>query len=100
MRGRPIRRDSENLGRALHALGRVWRRPRLVVGSKYPQHQAEIEWIGQMITRLPPNEVAVFADEAQIDLNPKNGAAWMLWDGSPRSPRPAATSSGIRRRRW
>ena len=31
-----------------------------------------------MLASLPPDEVAVFQDEVQLDLNPKIGSAWML----------------------
>jgi putative transposase len=67
----------ESVRRAVHALGFVWRRPRPVVGPKDPHHRAKMRRIRRLITQLPPDEVAVFQDEVQIDLNPKLGSAWM-----------------------
>ncbi len=37
-----------------------------------------IRKIRQLIEQLPKNEVAVYADEVDIHLNPKIGADWML----------------------
>jgi transposase len=72
-----VRFSRESVRRAMHALGFVWRRPRPVVGPRDPQHRAKMQRIGRLLAMLPPDEVAVFQDEVQIDLNPKIGAAWM-----------------------
>jgi putative transposase len=72
-----VRLSRESVRRAVHALGFVWRRPRPVVGPRDPQHRAKMQRIGRLLATLPPDEVAVFQDEVQIDLNPKIGAAWM-----------------------
>ena len=72
-----------NLGResvrcVLHEMGFVWRRPRPVVGPADPDHEPKMRAIRELLARLPANEVAVFQDEVQLDLNPKIGSAWML----------------------
>jgi transposase len=69
--------SAETVRRALHAIGLVWRRPRPVVGPQDPDHQAKMQEIRRLLAALPPEEVAVFQDEVQIDLNPKIGSAWM-----------------------
>jgi putative transposase len=63
--------------RAIHALAFGWRRPRPVVGPKDPQHAAKMRHIRRLLRSLPADEVAVFEDEVQIDLNPKIGCCWM-----------------------
>jgi putative transposase len=72
-----------NLGREsvrciLHEMGFVWRRPRPVVGPSDPDHESKMRAIRELLAHLPTNEVAVFQDEVQLDLNPKIGSAWML----------------------
>jgi putative transposase len=69
--------SAEAVRRALHALGLVWRRPRPVVGPQDPDHAAKMQEIRRLLASLPPEEVALFQDEVQIDLNPKIGSAWM-----------------------
>ena len=62
----------------LHEMGFVWRRPRPVVGPADPDHEPKMRALRELLTNLPANEVAVFQDEVQLDLNPKIGSAWML----------------------
>jgi putative transposase len=67
----------ETVRRAVHELGFAWRRPRPVVGPRDPLHQAKMRRIRKLLRTLPIDEVAVFQDEVQIDLNPKIGSCWM-----------------------
>jgi putative transposase len=62
----------------LREMGFVWRRPRPVVGPVDPDHEAKMQAIRELLMNLPENEVAVFQDEVQLDLNPKIGSQWML----------------------
>jgi transposase len=62
----------------LHEMGFVWRRPRPIVGPSDPDHEEKMRAIRELLAHLPANEVAVFQDEVQLDLNPKIGRAWML----------------------
>lgn len=62
----------------LREMGFVWRRPRPVVGPADPDHEQKMRAIRALLADLPVNEVAVFQDEVQLDLNPKIGSQWML----------------------
>jgi len=62
----------------LHEMGFVWRRPRPVVGPADPDHGPKMRAIHALLANLPADEVAVFQDEVQLDLNPKIGSQWML----------------------
>lgn len=73
-----IRLSRETVRRALRELGFVWRRPRPVVGPKDPRHRSKMRQIRRLLRSLPADEVAVYQDEVQIDLNPKIGSCWML----------------------
>jgi transposase len=55
-------------------------RPRPVLRCPWPKRRQtrHIRRITRLIERLPKNEVAVYADEVDIHLNPKIGADWML----------------------
>jgi transposase len=59
-------------------LGLVWRRPRPVIGPFDPEHDAKMQEIRQLRATLPADEVVVYQDEVQVDLNPKIGSQWML----------------------
>ena len=73
-----VRVGRETVRRVLHDLGLVWRRPRPVVGPADPDHAAKMRAIRALLAGLPADQVAVFQDEVQLDLNPKVGSAWML----------------------
>jgi transposase len=62
----------------LRDMGFVWRRPRPVVGPADPDHDEKMRAIRELLAHLPADEVAVFQDEVQLDLNPKIGSQWML----------------------
>jgi len=72
-----LRLSGETIRRGLHRLGLVWRRPRPVVGPVDPDHAEKFQRIQQLLQSLPPNEVAVFQDEVDLNLNPKIGSMWM-----------------------
>jgi putative transposase len=72
-----LRRSGETIRRGLHQLGLVWRRPRPVVGPVDPEHTEKFQAIQHLLKNLSPNEVAVFQDEVDLNLNPKIGSMWM-----------------------
>ena len=73
-----VRVGRETVRRAMRDLGFAWRRPRPVVGPVDPAHDAKMRALRALLAGLPADEVAVFQDEVQLDLNPKVGSAWML----------------------
>jgi putative transposase len=73
-----VRVGRETIRKVLHDLGLAWRRPRPVVGPADPDHDRKMRAIRRWMAALPPDQVAVFQDEVQLDLNPKIGSAWML----------------------
>lgn len=68
------------IGRLLARIGSRWNRPRPVVGCPWPEEKRKrkVREIKRMLARLPPDEVALFEDEAEIHLNPKIGFDWMM----------------------
>jgi transposase len=68
------------MSRCLRRLGARLGRPRPVLRCPWPKRRRNrrIRTIRRLIERLPKNEVAVYADEVDIHLNPKIGADWML----------------------
>jgi len=71
-------RGRESVRLVLRQLGLVWRRPRPVVGPEDPEHDAKMQAIRRLRATLPADEVVVYQDEVQVDLNPKIGSQWML----------------------
>ncbi|WP_437221979.1 IS630 family transposase [Planctomicrobium sp. SH661] len=71
------RLSGETIRRGLHRLGLVWRRPRPVVGPADPEHAEKFQRIQQLLENLSPQDVAVFQDEVDLNLNPKIGNMWM-----------------------
>jgi putative transposase len=69
--------SQETVRRWLHQEQMVWRRPRPVVGPRDPQREEKLHVLRQLLASLPPNEIAVFQDEVDINTNPKIGAMWM-----------------------
>lgn len=68
-----------HVGRLLRSAGMRWGRPRpgpLRYTSKAAKSR-KANRIKRMIKRLPADEVAVYADEVDIHLNPKIGPCWM-----------------------
>lgn len=75
-----VRVSDETVRRWLHQSGLVWRRPRPVIVLKDPQRARKLRKIRKLLANLPDDEVAVFQDEVDINLNPKIGSMWM-WRG-------------------
>ena len=63
--------------RWLHAMGWVWKRAKRVAKDNDPQRVERLARIRFHAERLQAHEVMVFADELDIHLLPKVGAAWM-----------------------
>jgi transposase len=63
--------------RWLHEMGWVWKRAKLVAKDNDPQRVERLAWIRWHAERLRASEVMVFADELDMHLLPKVGAAWM-----------------------
>lgn len=55
----------------------VWRRPRPVPGPKDPKRKKILRGLYELLLALPPDEVALFEDEVDVNLNPKIGCMWM-----------------------
>ena len=62
--------------RWLHDLGWVWKRAKVVAKDDDPQRVERLAQIRWHAAQLPADEVLVFADELDIHLLPKVGAAW------------------------
>jgi putative transposase len=67
----------ETVRRWLHEADLVWRRPRPVLRRHDPLHQAKVRALRRLLANLPADEVGVFEDEVDINLNPKIGSMWM-----------------------
>ena len=63
--------------RWLHAMGWVWKRPKVVAKDDDPQRVERLAQIRWHVEQRPADEVLVLADELDIHLLPKVGAAWM-----------------------
>ena len=63
--------------RWLHELGWVWKRAKLVAKDNDPQRVERLARIRWQIEHLQAYEMVVFADELDLHLLPKVGAAWM-----------------------
>lgn len=63
--------------RWLHDMGWVWKRAKLVAKDNDPQRVERLARIRWHVERLQAHERLVFADELDIHLLPKVGAAWM-----------------------
>jgi len=75
-----VRVSRATMSRALKALGARRGRARPVVRCPWSNWRRErrLQAIRSLLARLPAEEVAVWVDEADIDLNPKIGVDWML----------------------
>jgi len=67
----------ETVRRWLRQADLVWRRPRPVLRRQDPCRQGKLRALRRLLAGLPADEVAVFADEVDIHLNPKIGSMWM-----------------------
>jgi transposase len=75
-----IRISRRTMGRVLRQLGVRRGRPKPLAPCPWPRkrRQAVISAMKTLIDTLPANEVAVWEDEADIDLNPRIGPDYML----------------------
>jgi putative transposase len=69
--------SAETMRRWLHEIGWVWKRPKLVAKDNDPHRIARLARIRYRFEQLKLCEAIVFADELDIHLLPKVGAAWM-----------------------
>jgi putative transposase len=67
----------ETVRRWLHQEGLAWRRPRPVLGPADPDRAAKVQALRRLLADLPPDEVAVFQDEVDVNTNPDIGCMWM-----------------------
>lgn len=69
--------SAETVRRWLHEIGWVWKRAKLVAKDDDPQRIDRLARIRFHHEHLQAREMMVFADELDIHLLPKVGAAWM-----------------------
>ena len=69
--------SGETVRRWLHEMGWVWKRAKLVAKDDDPHRIERLARIRFHAENLPAHAVMVFADELDIHLLPKVGAAWM-----------------------
>jgi putative transposase len=69
--------SAETMRRWLHEIGWVWKRAKLVAKDDDPQRVTRWARIRFVYEQLQLWEAIVFADELDIQLRPKVGAAWM-----------------------
>jgi len=68
------------MSRYLRRIGARLGRPRPVLRCPWPKNQRNrrVREVRRLSADLPHNEVALYADEVDVHLNPKIGADWML----------------------
>ena len=69
--------SAETIRRWLHEIGWVWKRAKLVAQDDDPHRIERLARIRFAHENLQAHEIMVFADELDIHLLPKVGAAWM-----------------------
>ena len=74
-----LRLSVGHIGRLLRALGARRKRPRPIVRCPWPKprERRRIGAIRKLIRSLPRDEIAFYADEMDVDLNPRLGLDWM-----------------------
>lgn len=83
-----VRVSAETVRRRLRGAGLVWRRPRPTLRPKDPEREAKIARIRALLADLPPDEIAVFQDEVDVNTNPKIGPMWMMRARQAQVPTP------------
>jgi transposase len=75
-----LRVSQATMSRCLRTIGARLGRPRAVVGCPWPasRKNRHAQRLRRLIADLPSDEVALYADEVDIHLNPKIGHDWML----------------------
>jgi transposase len=73
----------KHMGQLLRLVGARWKSGRPVVLCPWPRRKRllHVARLRRMLRELPPDEVAFYADEVDINLNPKIGYDWM-WMGT------------------
>jgi len=71
--------SAETVRRWLHEIGWIWKRAKLVAKDDDPRRIERLARIRFHYENLSAQEMMVFADELDIHLLPKVGAAWMPW---------------------
>jgi transposase len=74
---RGIEVSAETMRRWLHEVGWVWKRPKLVAKDDDPRRIERLARIRFACEQRGAGEAILFADELDISLLPKVGAAWM-----------------------
>jgi transposase len=90
-----VKVSAETVRRWLHRENLVWRRPRPVVGPTDPQRAVKLRKLRELLGNLPPDQIAVFQDEVDINTNPKIGAMWM-----PRGQQAEVPTPGTNEKRY
>ncbi len=72
-----VRVSRETVRRCLRQADLVWRRPRPVLRPQDPRRAQKLRQIRAVLRGLPADETAAFADEVDVNTNPKIGAMWM-----------------------
>ena len=72
-----VKASVESIRRLLHQHNMVWRRPRPRLGPVDPQRDYKLRKIRELLRDLPQDEVALFQDEVDLNLNPDIGCMWM-----------------------
>lgn len=74
-----LRLSVGHIGRLLRAMGARRKRPRPVVRCPWPKsrERRRIGAIRKLIRSLRRHEIAFYADEMDVDLNPRLGLDWM-----------------------
>jgi transposase len=85
----------ETVRRWLHLGQLVYRRPRPVVGPEDPEREATLAKLRAVARDLADDEIIVFEDEVDINLNPKIGAMWM-----PRGQQAEVVTPGDNEKRY
>ena len=75
-----IRVSQATMSRLLRRVGARRGRPRPILRCPWPRarQKRRLSKIDRLVAELPANEVAVYADEVDIHLNPKIGYDWQL----------------------
>lgn len=91
----PATVSRETVRRWLHREGLVWRRPRPVLKPIDPDRPAKLKKLRALLRNLPPDEIAVFEDEVDVNLNPDIGSMWM-----PKGQQAGVETPGTNQKRY
>ena len=90
-----VRVSDDTVRRVLRRDGMVWRRPRPVPGKVDPRGTYKLRRVRELLRGLAGDEAAVFEDEADLNLNPEIGCAWM-----PRGQQAGVVTPGTNVKRY